>query len=401
MKLKIIKAKEQYKKTLAEVESLIAQDPEPGTAEAEKLDVLALLVEDYEKKNFPFDLPSPIDAIKFRMGEQGLQQKDLIPYIGSKSKVSEIISGKRSLTLQMIRALNIGLGIPAEILLQDTRKNKTGKSIDIEKDWHKFPIKEMLNRVWIKSRVTKTSEQANKLMQDFLTPLRGMLPKAILCRRTLYDMDKYALLAWTARVLIRAKKECCPNLYKHGSVSMNFIREVARLSWFDQGPVLAKEFLAKKGIALIIEPQLPKTKMDGASMLGQKGPVIGLTIRFDRIDSFWFTLIHELAHIAKHLKITGEALIDDLESRDDDEDPREIEANKLAREAFIPRSVWIRSDAFREKTPEAIRRLSEELRINPAIIAGRIRYEKNNYRLLNDLVGHRQIRKQFPDVEWS
>ena len=129
--------------------------------------------------------------------------------------------------------------------------------------------------------------------------------------------------------------------------------------------------------------------------MGEKGPVIGLTLRSDRIDNFWFTLLHELVHIAEHLKIIDDAFIDNEIEKESEDDPKENEANRLAREAFIPRTIWSRSDAFRQRTPEAINRLAGELRIHPAIIAGRIRHETNNFKILNELVGQGEVLKVF------
>lgn len=403
MEPRVIKSEDEYKKALAKVERLIAIDPEPGTSDADYLDILAMLVETYEKKHFPMELPNPIEAIVFRMGEQGLLQKDLVPYIGGKSKVSEVLSGKRPLTIQMIRELHAGLDIPLEVLLQ-APKERANELIEIA--WQKFPIREMVNRGWVTSQFNNVRTHAAELMQAFLAPLGGKLPNAALCRRTWrklsdQDAEMYALIAWTARVMIRVKQECCPNEYKAGIVTKDFLKEVARLSWFDKGPLLAQEFLAKNGIALIIELHLPKTKLDGGAMFGEKGPVIGLTLRLNRIDNFWFTLVHELVHVAEHLKNIDDAFIDNDIEKESDDDPKENVANRLAREAFIPRTIWSRSDAFRQRTPEAINRLAGELRIHPAIIAGRIRHETNNFKILNELVGQGEVRKHFPNVKFS
>ena len=121
MKAKVIKTEQEYEEALAEVERLIALDPEPGTPQADNLELLSTLVEHYEIKRFPFDKPDPIDAILFRMEQQGLIQRDLVPYMGSRSKVSEVLARKRTLTLRMVRALSEGLGIPAEILIRETQ----------------------------------------------------------------------------------------------------------------------------------------------------------------------------------------------------------------------------------------------------------------------------------------
>ena len=126
MEVQIIKNKSQHEKYLAEIERLIGLDPKPETPDANRLDLIATLVEKYEKENFPIDWPDPIEAVQFCMEEQTLRQKDLIPYIGSRSKVSEVLSRKRPLTLPMIRALNKGLGIPVDILLQEAENGEEG-----------------------------------------------------------------------------------------------------------------------------------------------------------------------------------------------------------------------------------------------------------------------------------
>ena len=117
MKLKIIKTEEEYTAALARVEALM--DAKPGSAKEEELELWSLLVAKYEDEHFPIDLPDPVEAIKFRMEQQGLTAEDLVPYIGSTSKVSDVLSGQCELSKTMIRNLSNGLGIPAEVLLQE------------------------------------------------------------------------------------------------------------------------------------------------------------------------------------------------------------------------------------------------------------------------------------------
>ena len=129
-------------------------------------------------------------------------------------------------------------------------------------------------------------------------------------------------------------------------------------------------------------------------------PVVGMTVRHDRLDNFWFTLLHELVHVQKHLHKNADSFIDDLDF-EDSTDPREIEADRGARDALIPASSRFKqSRAFRQKTPSAIRELASELQVHPAIIAGRIRHDMRNYRMLNQLVGTRQVRSVFEGVSW-
>ena len=114
--IKPIRNEQDYEATLDRIEQLM--EATPNTPEFDELDILTTLVSAYEEKHYPIDLPHPIDAIKFRMEQAGLKQKDLIPYIGNKSKVSEILSGKRALSKQMIRSLHESLNIPLEVLIQ-------------------------------------------------------------------------------------------------------------------------------------------------------------------------------------------------------------------------------------------------------------------------------------------
>ncbi|GAV19923.1 HTH-type transcriptional regulator / antitoxin HigA [Mariprofundus micogutta] len=120
MDIKPIKTDADYRSALKEIESLMMAKAD--SPEGEKLDVLATLVEAYEAKHYPIDMPDPIEAIKFEMEQQGLSIKDLEPMIGRSNRVYEVLSHKRNLSLNMIRNLNQGLGIPAEVLIQTSRE---------------------------------------------------------------------------------------------------------------------------------------------------------------------------------------------------------------------------------------------------------------------------------------
>lgn len=132
--LNIIKTEKQYDEYMAEIISLLDDGLHPGTNEFDRFEHLSLLVQHYEERNFPIEKPSPIDAIKFRMDQQGLTNMDMRKYIGSASKVSEVLSGKRTLSLSMIKRLHDGLGIPADILIQDM-KSKEWNLIGIDEDY--------------------------------------------------------------------------------------------------------------------------------------------------------------------------------------------------------------------------------------------------------------------------
>ena len=116
MDIRPIKTDADYRAALNDIENLMMAQPD--TAEGEKLDILVTLVEAYEAKHFPMDLPDPVEAIKFEMERKGLTVKDLEPMIGKSNRVYEILNHKRSLTLKMIWKLHEGLGIPAESLIK-------------------------------------------------------------------------------------------------------------------------------------------------------------------------------------------------------------------------------------------------------------------------------------------
>ncbi len=400
---RVIKNAADHEEALAEVERLVERDPAPGTPEADRLELLTLLVQNYESRLVPTRQPDPVEAIRFRMEQQGLTQRDLVPFIGSRSKVSEVLSRKRPLTLSMIRAVHRGLGIPAESLLQEHSSEALDEG-DIE--WSRFPVREMLTRGWVEGLSTMEPYEPEDIMRRFVRPLGAQLAVPVLYKKTRPNvwagraLDKYALVAWTLRIAIRAREKPPRARYKPGCMTDTFMREVAQLSWSARGPLLAQEFLERHGIVLVIEPHLSRTRLDGAAILSEVDlPVIGLTVRHDRLDNFWYCLMHELGHVALHLKSVGEGFYDDLDT-ENLEDPREKEADDMAREALVPAAAWSQSPARALRSPEAAQHLAEKLRIHPAIVAGRMRYEAKNYRILPQLIGSGEVRKLFSDVTW-
>lgn len=116
---RIIKTDEQYQRVLAEVERLAALDPDPESDDGARLELMAMLVEMYERVRFAFARPDPIEAIAFRMEQQGLRQKDIAPLLGGKNRVSEVLSRRRPLTLPMIRSLYEKLDLAPSLLIRE------------------------------------------------------------------------------------------------------------------------------------------------------------------------------------------------------------------------------------------------------------------------------------------
>jgi len=117
MNIRPIRTKKDYKVALRDLSAYFDNEPEPGTEEGDRFEILATLVEAYEARHFPIEAPDPIEAIRFRMEQGGLTVKDLVPSIGRPNRVYEVLNGKRSLTVDMIRNLHRNFGIPAESLI--------------------------------------------------------------------------------------------------------------------------------------------------------------------------------------------------------------------------------------------------------------------------------------------
>ncbi|MDZ7697648.1 MAG: ImmA/IrrE family metallo-endopeptidase [Deltaproteobacteria bacterium] len=400
---RLIKTEEDYEKAMSRIEMVMGA--EPGTPEMDELELLTALVEMYEDRHFPIDPPDPVEAIKFRMDQIGLRQKDLIPFIGSKSKVSEVLNRKRPLTLAMMRALNKELGISAEVLLNEPGRDFPQNMLDV--DWSRFPVVEMAKRGWF-PKLKNLKERSEEVMRDLMINA-GVTESATPVflrqgKRGLYrdEADSYAISAWVMRVLSLARQSSLRGSYAKKSLKLSTMRDIARLSYFDNGPILAREYLNKQGIHLIIVRHLPKTYLDGAALLMPDGtPVVGLTLRYDRIDNFWFCLMHELAHVVKHISESEPVIVDDLDlqkSGATTEDEIENEANELAQEALVPKKTWKELISNKKITGQQLHALAEKLKIHPAVLAGRIRFERNNYNLLTRHVGQGEIRKHFDQM---
>lgn len=397
MNPKIIKSEEDYNIALNRIEEIF--DAKPGSPEFDEMELLVKLVEIYEDEKYPISAPDPISAIKFRMEQQGLKSKDLIPYIGSKSKVSEVLSGKRALSLNMIRKLNEGLGIPAEVLIKETGKTLPDSSI--MKHGINFPFTEMFRRGWFKDFYNGTLNEAKELKEELIIKFIGLFninDFAISYNRKSESQAEPEnindiLMAWRIRVMNKAITEKLPTWNKE-VLTDEFFFELAKLSYFQEGPKLAKEFLNKAGIHFVIEQHLDKTHLDGSSMLMPDGsPLIALTLRYDRLDSFWFTLFHELAHVQKHLTEIKMAYFDDMFNEMNKK--IEKEADAYAKQMLIQDSLWKSSGLRITSSTAEIKAFASQLRINPAIPAGRLRYENKNYSVFTNLIGNGAVREMF------
>ena len=342
------------------------------------------------------EFDDPVTAIRFYMAERSLQQRDLVPMIGSRSKVSEVLSGTRPLTMPMARALHRHLGIPAEALLKEPAIPVAAPENGL--DWRRFPLNEMVKRGWVSKR-DNLRDKAEELVTELMQKAGYTKPPVALYRKTDRNRanaktDPYALQAWCWQVLAQANEREMSVNYRRDKNQAELMQQVARFSPASDGPRQAVAFLAEQGIAVAVVRHLPRTHLDGAAMNSAAGrPIIGLTLRYDRIDNFWWVLMHELAHVVQHLPDTDETFIDDLNLTSTDD--READADTIARNCLIPAELWNNSTVEANPSPMAVIALAQEVGIHPAIVAGRARHELGNYRLLSQFVGTGEVRRLF------
>lgn len=395
--LKPIKTEQDYEVALETMDEVF--DALEGTREADIRDVLSVLIEKYEDENHPIDPPDPIEAITFRMEQAGWSQQDLIPLIGSRSKVSEVLSRKRDLSLRMIRALWEHLGIPADVLLGHREPMDLNDLSGV--DFSGFPIKEMhANGAFKGLNLDDLNENAEACIRYLISKIGGpqMIPVGLFRKsssvRLNANLSVPALQGWSLQVLATAKERKLTTEFNKANVDESFLKSLVQLSVLDAGPKIAQEMLEKNGIILVIVNHLKKTYLDGAAFLPQESrPVIGLTLRYDRLDNFWFTLLHEIGHVLMHLS-SGTFVADDMTLRGKSTDNEmETEADEFAEKILLPSDFDF--EEMKDLTNEEVREYAAKNNIHAAIVAGQLRYKKSNYRAFWNLVGKGEVRKCF------
>lgn len=387
--VKVIKNETEYAAAMQRLDALMVASPASGSDDESELELLALVIEAYERATLPPIAPTPLDAIRLRMDAMQLRPKDLEPFIGARSKVSEVLAGKRPLSLEMIKRLHRGLGIPADVLLADSETVDLDELDSVEYD--KFPLAEMLSMGCFpdfKGTIRELKEYAAEHVRNFLrsTTASPLLRRAALAQRGNKVADNLAMLAWRACVLKNARGQKLKAKFDREVMTEEWFRDLIQLSRFNDGPKLAAEFLAQSGIVLVIQKHFSRTFLDGAAMLDGEIPVVAITLRHDRMDHFWFVLIHELAHVKLHLTSELSLIEDDLESGSEGL-AIEQEADAFASKMLIPADSWTSICAQLPLSLEGLFECARQLKIAPAILAGRIRHETKNYRLYSGVIG--------------
>ena len=404
--MKLLKTPEQHAAALERVRLLATRGEHLTEPQQDEMEILIVLCEKYEKETQAVAPPTPLEAIRFRMEQMGYKQKDLAMLVGGASRASEIMTGKRGLTTEMIRRLRDEWGIPADSLLGGSTPDPSAPTpgADGAYDPDNYPLKQMYGRGYFPKYSNDWKSHRKDpagLLQDLYPRGSGVRRELAHCRQGGGENSKanpHALEAWQHRVLVRATEKKNLPAYDRAALDGNFLRWLAGLSVLADGPRLACEALEEKGITMVIEPHLDQTYLDGAALLGTDDrPVIGLTLRHDRLDNFWFTLFHEIGHVLFHLSTENPAILDvDIDRKKTG--VVETEADRFALDTLIPPRVWGEQVRHLHLAAE-IRAAAKRLCVHPAVIAGRLRREANDYRMHRTLVGYHQVKPLFGIAE--
>lgn len=332
----------------------------------------------------------------------GMSQTDLAERLGMKAQqiqryeASDYSGASFSRLIAVCEALNVH----ATGLFEsgDVSKGAVFSWSDIgDVVWKQLPAREMAKRGWFD---VPRKGDVHQLAREYFMETAGPQFASAYHRKKMHGgsvPNEYSLLAWQARILERARDIVEAHAPPEFVADDRWIADLIALTRRKDGPKRAQSLLLSKGIILVTEKHLSGTYLDGSAMLDRDGrPVIGLTLRFDRLDNFWFVLLHELGHVFLHLMdgLRYDFFDEEYTSGDD---KVEREADVFALDSLIPEAKWDECLSRFALSEEAVQIDAKNLGIDASIIAGRIRKERGDYTILNGLIGQGQVASQFED----
>lgn len=241
-------------------------------------------------------------------------------------------------------------------------------------------------------------KEKNQTTESFLlnTALTATSAGKALYRKN-SQADEFLTSTWMALVKNRADRiRVTHRVRDFTAFSDDELRALAKISTDVKNLKYLPEYIAKNfGVILIIEPYFQTMKTDGCAMRLDSGvPVIGLSLRYNRYDSFWFTLMHEMSHVALHYDDLSTPIIDDLDDYGEDESEKETEANRLAIDSLVPRNVY-RKMMLEHQSKERLFEHAKNAQIHPSIAAGLIRHKTKNYKIYSHLVNEINVASEL------
>ncbi len=332
---------------------------------------------------------------------RGLTQKELARRLGLKEQQIQRYEADRynSISHSNFERVASALGAKVELKLSDWIGSGWNLASEITAKDVKKIVKHAREHAWFKPNdfLDNSEDEGENYLQTYVSDQVTKYGSPSLLRTGLNvenHSDDLSLVAWKARVTRIAENKITKSKTRYFPGEISWLLQLVSLSVHDDGPLQAVEFLTSKGIIVVVEPQIPGMKIDGAAFVVKSTPVIGLTLRRDTVDSFWFTLLHEVAHVILHFHsglATG--FFDDNDNVDVDK--MEEEANDFASNMLISDEIWSQSPARIAKSGEVIEKFAKSRGIHPAVVFGRIQKERKNYKVFAGEIGRGLVRKLF------
>ncbi|MCA3758746.1 MAG: ImmA/IrrE family metallo-endopeptidase [Phenylobacterium sp.] len=332
---------------------------------------------------------------------RGMSQKDLGDFLGVAEQQIQRYESDRYRMASLDRltevadALNVRINERAQ-LVGSPRLDSVDPSV-----WRAFPLAEMYKRGWFEDfsgTLSQAKKAAGDLIPAFLHGPHSQFRPMALHRKSVRSngqVHEAAISAWEARVRTLADRNPPAQSFDRDRITADWVRGLVALSLDDRGPRLAVDYLRDAGISLVIERHLPGTLLDGAALASSDHhAIVAMTLRHDRLDNFWFSLLHEIGHLTLHIRL-GEyaAIFDDNDSPATDK--VEQDADYFAQEALIPEANWSLAVSRFTQNEKAVLTDAKRFGVAPAVIAGRVRRDAGDYTLLRTMVGSGEVRRQF------
>lgn len=331
---------------------------------------------------------------------RGLSQKELARKLGIKEQAVQRweADNYRSITLSNFQNVVRVLGLTLSIDELGDQRRKWAPSFETPKETASKVLRHARSRNWLDgaSDERELIRRVGDHVLRYGTP--SLLRTGIRETGKSQKADDWMLIAWKAQVAWKAEQRISKSSVEYSPLDVDWLPDLVKFSRVEDGPKAAQSFLADKGIILVIEPQVPGMPVDGAAFLLNGTPVIGMTLRKNTIDNFWFTIMHEIGHVILHYRAGLNAgFFDDFDG--DSVDEAEQEADFFAQNILIPDHVWAKSIARIAKDPKVIMGFANKIGIGPEIVFGRLRKERNDYGIFSKHIGQGRVRRLFPEYE--
>lgn len=336
---------------------------------------------------------------------KGITQQGLAERLGLKPQQIQRYEVNRyaSASLARLSEVSDALGLDLSIIpnVQKDGSNASSASFDMEFD--KSIIKEAVKRQWISHSSDERIQDVSRIFYTWFSGLERLSSGSALHKRSFRrtsTLHAQSLCAWEARILEKGHKSR-PQAIFSLSCQADLLGELREVSCSKSKLNTLPDLLGSYGISIAFERHLPKTYVDGAAFWMEEGyPLVGMSLRYDRLDNFWFVLMHELAHIFLHMHgndnghFVDEELEFDSPLEGSDKNQQEIEANEFALAALIPSEIWENSLIRFAQTEDEVVAFANRCKVSPSVVAGRLRRERG-YQVFTNLIGQGEVRNVF------